>query len=688
MSIKAILCAVCDLSDGRSAGQVFMTQIEPMAGHRIFHFVLIKKNQPGTEATLKHAAPRCIYAWLHYKMMVSTEPVIMTRRNFSTLWVHTGKSTNKDSKQKNNLVKMSWASGIFLIVVVALVQAKPQYEVQVQSPVSFSYAPGNQNQLFDGTCCSPNESCLSEETNCCFTACNETQITLCFREAQHSTNDSDSTNCPLGMATVLSDTVAYNSTANLTTTTTTYTGSFQLFYKVVALQPVREIDHGVSTLNYTIQDIFVRPIVNSGERSFLLIRGIRVVCREGYFGPDCGCRDNSTGHFTCDANGTKVCLPGYQNPETNCTEEALITPEPTTETVPTANPASQTTETSQPTPQTIQQNITTFITEALTTIGITNAGTTMDVLPIAVGGAVGGLVVVVIIILITILLVLKTKRKKKSEEDATTIMNLEELQNNTDGIDALNLYASVNKDANKCAETPQEEAPAVIPYQGQIYSEVEKTGLFGKQESDSTSEEPQYSTATAGTSKLESVDENEEPSSPNAASASTQALNEEPRYDTTFRGASTATGTNEEPHYSTAIRNVPSNTATQMQINEAGYSILNGDPKRFENVNIGPEYSKLEGTTQVTQHQVQDESQYSELETTKKPEVQIYVAGYSALEEPRYSEIESETKQPQIVYADLEIADTQSADKATTQTSDNMNTTEVQYSHIKNGQSV
>ena len=186
---------------------------------------------------------------------------------------------------------------------------------------------------------------------------------------------------------------------------------------MVALQPVREIDHGVSTLNYTIQDIFVRPIVNSGERSFLLIRGIRVVCREGYFGPDCGCRDNSTGHFTCDANGTKVCLPGYQNPETNCTEEALITPEPTTETVPTANPASQTTETSQPTPQTIQQNITTFITEALTTIGITNAGTTMDVLPIAVGGAVGGLVVVVIIILITILLVLKTKRKKKSEED-------------------------------------------------------------------------------------------------------------------------------------------------------------------------------------------------------------------------------------------------------------------------------
>ncbi len=39
-----------------------------------------------------------------------------------------------------------------------------------------------------------------------------------------------------------------------------------------------------------------------------------------------------------------------------------------------------------------------------------------------------------------------------------------------------------------------------------------------------------------------------------------------------------------------------------MQTNEDGYSILKGGPT--ENVNIGLEYSKLEGTTQVTQHQV------------------------------------------------------------------------------------
>ncbi len=290
------------------------------------------------------------------------------------------------------------------IQVVALVQAKPQYEVQVQSPVSFSYTTGNQNQLFDGTCCSPNEtnSCSSNETNCCFTACNETQIILCFREAQHSTNDSDSTNCPLGMATFLFDTVAnitYSSTANLTTTTT-YTvssltfflliklsthnifitqGSFQLFYKVVALQPVKEIDHGaVITLNYTVQDTFMRPIVNSGEQTFLLIRGIRVVCREGYFGPDCGCstRNDSTGHFTCDTNSTKVCFPGYQNPETNCVEEERSTQEPAI-----------------------------TMSSSLATTTISSRSAIADIIPIIGGGVAGGLLVLLLMLTVNVVLV-------------------------------------------------------------------------------------------------------------------------------------------------------------------------------------------------------------------------------------------------------------------------------------------
>ncbi len=106
-----------------------------------------------------------------------------------------------------------------------------------------------------------------------------------------------------------------------------------------------------------------------------------------------------------------------------------------------------------------------------------------------------------------------------------------------------------------CRKTTR--APSiVILYPGQIYSEVEKTGLFAKKESDSTSEEPQYSST-----QFLAIDKEPQYST---ANASTQALNEEHQYDTTFRGVSTATKSNEEPHYSTAIRTVPSNIATQV----------------------------------------------------------------------------------------------------------------------------
>ncbi len=74
-------------------------------------------------------------------------------------------------------------------------------------------------------------------------------------------------------------------------------------------------------VNIQTQSMSIRTTL-SGERTSVVIRGLGVVCREGYFGPDCGCtpRDDSTGHFTCDVNGTIVCLPGYQNTSTNCLE--------------------------------------------------------------------------------------------------------------------------------------------------------------------------------------------------------------------------------------------------------------------------------------------------------------------------------------------------------------------------------
>lgn len=47
-----------------------------------------------------------------------------------------------------------------------------------------------------------------------------------------------------------------------------------------------------------------------------------VQCVDGFLGPSCDCQDTNddTGHFTCARNGDRVCLEGYQNPVSNCTE--------------------------------------------------------------------------------------------------------------------------------------------------------------------------------------------------------------------------------------------------------------------------------------------------------------------------------------------------------------------------------
>ena len=48
----------------------------------------------------------------------------------------------------------------------------------------------------------------------------------------------------------------------------------------------------------------------------------KVECNDNYYGLDCGrfCEDtdDDTGHFTCNSNGDKVCLPGWSKPSSNC----------------------------------------------------------------------------------------------------------------------------------------------------------------------------------------------------------------------------------------------------------------------------------------------------------------------------------------------------------------------------------
>ena len=55
--------------------------------------------------------------------------------------------------------------------------------------------------------------------------------------------------------------------------------------------------------------------------------GFQLNCTGGYFGPNCTnvCypRDDEQGHYTCDREGNIVCMSGFQNVLTNCTECAL-----------------------------------------------------------------------------------------------------------------------------------------------------------------------------------------------------------------------------------------------------------------------------------------------------------------------------------------------------------------------------
>ena len=157
---------------------------------------------------------------------------------------------------------------------------------------------------------------------------------------------------------------------------------------------------------------------------------IRVVCNENYTGSDCGdmiCepQDDSSGHFTCDINGNKVCLPGYQNPGTNCVE-AVTTMITTTDTsistiqgtsvqttiIQTASAISTTAVTSDDgvSSITIKSSMPSQTTRAPALVG-------MDIVPIAAGAATACLLLLLLILIVNIVavvLILKSRNRRQA----------------------------------------------------------------------------------------------------------------------------------------------------------------------------------------------------------------------------------------------------------------------------------
>ena len=55
--------------------------------------------------------------------------------------------------------------------------------------------------------------------------------------------------------------------------------------------------------------------IAGADRSRRLDYDFRLLCAESYYGRDCNLnckpRNDSFGHYECDENGEKICLPGY-----------------------------------------------------------------------------------------------------------------------------------------------------------------------------------------------------------------------------------------------------------------------------------------------------------------------------------------------------------------------------------------
>ena len=69
-------------------------------------------------------------------------------------------------------------------------------------------------------------------------------------------------------------------------------------------------------------DPFSESMFYNGTYSDLML-AFRLTCGPDHHGLDCiFCTEtnDSSGHFSCDKRLGKVCLEGYQNPETNCVE--------------------------------------------------------------------------------------------------------------------------------------------------------------------------------------------------------------------------------------------------------------------------------------------------------------------------------------------------------------------------------
>ena len=101
---------------------------------------------------------------------------------------------------------------------------------------------------------------------------------------------------------------------------------------------ITDDDGGGPSFNDQLIDEFTTPVIplslSTGFTNQMTFAGahsiasvtlsFQVECDTDFYGSNCAtfCQDtdDESGHYLCNGDGSKVCLPGYQNPQTDCTE--------------------------------------------------------------------------------------------------------------------------------------------------------------------------------------------------------------------------------------------------------------------------------------------------------------------------------------------------------------------------------
>ena len=95
------------------------------------------------------------------------------------------------------------------------------------------------------------------------------------------------------------------------------------------VNPTRILNSQANLQSPQVSDTFSsdKTVNEGGSNVISLSYATRIECATNYYQSDCSVycipTNDTTGHYTCDTNGNKICLAGYTNTSNNCLDGML-----------------------------------------------------------------------------------------------------------------------------------------------------------------------------------------------------------------------------------------------------------------------------------------------------------------------------------------------------------------------------